>query len=445
MLAANGVTGAGAACIVVGAGPAGLAAAHRLRSHGRAVVVLEAEERVGGRTRSIRHAGSTLNTGAAFLASFYDETLALCRELGVALIEPAIHPSRGRRKRHIVTPRGRLEFGPSDPVAFLRFPAVPLAQKLRVLRTVGRLAVGPELHIAEPATLAARDHESAATWARRTLGDEATDYLIRPAIEPFFYVRAEEVSAAIAQALLRHAIRWRLWTPRDGMSALCEALAASVDVRTGTRATRVSPEGNGLVVETTAGPLRASAVVLAGQTVDMLKLGAPLAPTDRADLAAVDYEANIVVFLGYSRPVDLPVPSLTVGGPGVHALVGLTALRDGGPPGFVAAGTEIVAVLAMGLRSRELMSADDAEVVRAVLADVASLGPRLPAPEWTLLFRRPHATVVPRPGLLRRLARARARTRHGIHLAGDWLAGSSTIEGAVRSGHLAAEAVLRER
>jgi predicted NAD/FAD-dependent oxidoreductase len=98
----------------------------------------------------------------------------------------------------------------------------------------------------------------------------------------------------------------------------------------------------------------------------------------------------------------------------------------------------------MGLRSRELMAAADADVVSAVLADVEALGPRLPAPEWTLLFRRPHATVVPRPGLLRRLAAARGRTRRGIHLAGDWLAGSSTIEGAVRSGLLAAEAVLRE-
>jgi monoamine oxidase len=130
------------------------------------VVVLEAAERVGGRTRSIRHAGSTLNTGAAFLASFYDETLALSCDLGVALIEPAIHPSRGHRKRHMVTAQGRLEFGPSDPVAFLRFPAVPLAQKLRVLRTVLRLAAGPELHIAEPATLAPRDRESATAWAR---------------------------------------------------------------------------------------------------------------------------------------------------------------------------------------------------------------------------------------------------------------------------------------
>jgi oxygen-dependent protoporphyrinogen oxidase len=434
----------GAPCIVVGAGPAGLAAANLLHSRACGVIVLEADARVGGRTRSIRHMGSTLNTGAAFLASFYDETLALCRDLGVAVIEPAIHPSRGRRKRHMVTPQGRLPFGPSDPIAFLRFPAVPMVQKLRVLRTVLRLAAGPKLHIAEPATLAARDGESATAWARRTLGEEATDYLIRPAIEPFFYMQAEDVSAAIAQALLRHAIRWRLCTPRDGMSALCEALAARLDVRTGTRATRVSADGDGFLVDTTAGPLQASAVVLAGQTVDMLPLGAPLAPADAADLAAVDYEASIVVFLGYSHAIDLPVPSLTVGGPGVHALVGLTALRHGGPPGFVAQGTEIVAVLTMGLRSRELMSAADADVVRAVLADVEALGTRLPPPDWTLLFRRPHATVVPRPGLLRRLAAARGRARHGVHLAGDWLAGSSTIEGAVRSGLLAAEAVCRE-
>jgi protoporphyrinogen/coproporphyrinogen III oxidase len=431
-------------CIVVGAGPAGLAAAHRLRSRRQPVVVLEAEDRVGGRTRSVRRAGSTLNTGAAFFASFYHETLGLCRELGVALTDPAIHPSRGHRVRQMVTPHGRVPFGPSDPIALLRFPAVPAAQKLRLLGRVLALALGPDLHIADPATLARRDNESAASWARRTLGDQAYDYLIRPAIEPFFYMRAEEVSAAIAQALLRHAVHWRPCTPRDGMSAFCDALAGGLEVRTGTRATGVSADRSSFVVDTTAGPMTASTIILAGQAGDMLALEAPLAPTDAADLAAIDYEANIVIFLGYDHPLSLPVPSLTVGGPGVHSLVGLTALQRGGPPGFVAQGTEIVAVLTMGLRSRELMDRSDDDVVRAVLGDVEALGTPLPPPAWTLLFRRRHATVVPRPGLLRQLAAASRRARHGIHLAGDWLAGCSTIEGAVRSGLRAAEAVCRE-
>ena len=64
-------------CVIVGAGPAGLAAAHRLASAGIKVTVLEASNAIGGRTRSERVGDFTINTGASFLTTFYDATLAL--------------------------------------------------------------------------------------------------------------------------------------------------------------------------------------------------------------------------------------------------------------------------------------------------------------------------------------------------------------------------------
>ena len=39
-------------CVIVGAGPAGLAAAHRLNAAGVKVTVLEASNAIGGRTRT---------------------------------------------------------------------------------------------------------------------------------------------------------------------------------------------------------------------------------------------------------------------------------------------------------------------------------------------------------------------------------------------------------
>ena len=53
--------------IVIGAGVAGLAAAHTLRGCGRTVVVLEAAGRVGGRARTIQVAGSPFDLGATWL------------------------------------------------------------------------------------------------------------------------------------------------------------------------------------------------------------------------------------------------------------------------------------------------------------------------------------------------------------------------------------------
>src|SRR5262245_3711149 len=68
---------------VVGAGPAGLTAAHRLRQAGHRVEVLEARDVIGGRTHAEHFGpGHHCDTGAGWLASFYNRTLALLDELG---------------------------------------------------------------------------------------------------------------------------------------------------------------------------------------------------------------------------------------------------------------------------------------------------------------------------------------------------------------------------
>ncbi len=53
--------------IVVGAGLAGLTAAHELHKDGQRVVVLEAQSRVGGRIHTIDFAGGHIDLGAAWI------------------------------------------------------------------------------------------------------------------------------------------------------------------------------------------------------------------------------------------------------------------------------------------------------------------------------------------------------------------------------------------
>jgi predicted NAD/FAD-dependent oxidoreductase/geranylgeranyl pyrophosphate synthase len=385
-----------------------------------------------------------LNTGATFFASFYDEVLSLCSELGVPLVRPRIHPSRAGRLREMATPGGRIPFRPSSPAGFLRFPGVPAGQKLRVLAALLRLLPERGLHVADPRSLVHLDGEDAETWARRELGDEATDYLVRPAFEPFFYIEAGRVSAATVRALIRHALDWSAITPAAGMGSFCEAMATRLDVRTSTPVRGIGRTARGWRVEHDGGQLDVDAVILATPAPDALALDAPIAADDARDLASIEYEACTCVFLGYDSPPRLPSPSTTVGGPGRHALVGLTALGAGGTPGLVAAGREVVAILAMGWRSRELHGLADGEVVRELVEDARGLGVELPAPSWSLVFARRRATVVPPPGMLRRVLAFDERPRTGLHFAGDWLAGLSTVEGAVRTGLSAARRVTRE-
>jgi monoamine oxidase len=70
---------------VVGAGLAGLTAARRLRQEGRSVVVLEARDRVGGRTLNHTFAdGTIVELGGQWVGPTQDHVLALADELGLA-------------------------------------------------------------------------------------------------------------------------------------------------------------------------------------------------------------------------------------------------------------------------------------------------------------------------------------------------------------------------
>lgn len=69
--------------VVVGGGLAGLLAARRITEAGRSVYVLEARDRVGGRTASQQVAGVTLDMGGQWVGPTQTAVLELIRELGL--------------------------------------------------------------------------------------------------------------------------------------------------------------------------------------------------------------------------------------------------------------------------------------------------------------------------------------------------------------------------
>jgi monoamine oxidase len=83
--AADAATPTDVDVVVVGAGLAGLTTARRLVAAGRGVVVLEARDRVGGRT--LNHdlgGGDVTEAGGQYVGPTQNHVLALCDELGIA-------------------------------------------------------------------------------------------------------------------------------------------------------------------------------------------------------------------------------------------------------------------------------------------------------------------------------------------------------------------------
>src|SRR5205823_6531884 len=74
--------------IVVGAGLSGLAAARRLVRSGASVAVLEARDRVGGRTYTVNREGTFIDVGGQFIGPTQDRIIALSKAMGVKKFKP---------------------------------------------------------------------------------------------------------------------------------------------------------------------------------------------------------------------------------------------------------------------------------------------------------------------------------------------------------------------
>ncbi len=145
--------------IVVGGGLSGLTAARRLTEQGRKVVLLEARDRVGGRTYHGPIGARSFDLGAQFVGPTQDRVKALAAEFGLQL-KPVF--STGRRIWELRD--DRLEFGPGNP-------PLPIGTLLDLPHVMGRVdAMAARVGAVAPwdaADAALLDGQTAATWAAR--------------------------------------------------------------------------------------------------------------------------------------------------------------------------------------------------------------------------------------------------------------------------------------
>ncbi|MGQ0670245.1 MAG: flavin monoamine oxidase family protein [Actinomycetota bacterium] len=157
---------------VVGAGLAGLTAAHRLATAGASVLVLEARERVGGRTLNEPTGdGTVVELGGRMVGATQDRIYALAAELGIETF-----PSHFEGATIALIGGKRYRYGGEFP----RMNPLALADLAQTMVRLDRLAARVPVERPWEAPRAKElDGQTLETWLRRTARTERARTVLR--------------------------------------------------------------------------------------------------------------------------------------------------------------------------------------------------------------------------------------------------------------------------
>ncbi|GGZ26685.1 FAD-dependent oxidoreductase [Streptomyces nitrosporeus] len=408
--------------VVIGAGIAGLTAAHQLISAGVDTCVLEAAPRVGGRMATDETDGFRLDRTGPLLSSSYPE-LRTAPGLGsLALREFApgvlVH-SQGRRYRSgdVRSARGALRAARSRSGA----PRAPLGgaiEQARLGAWLSRLATTPASRILARPDLPALDALSA-----RGLPPRTVDGFLRPLLAALLSDPVLATSSRCADLVLRSYARGGLCVPEGGASALPELLAAALPA--GTVRTGVHVTGADITSVRTKehGELSCRSLLLA--------TGAGAAAELLPGLRTPDFHP--VTVLHHTAPAPPPTGARLLLDADRSGPVSHTAVMSAVDPSRAPLGRTLITSTVLGPPPPDLD-----RTVRSHLATLYGT----PTHDWELLAATHDPEAAPAmapPHDLRRPVRVLA----GLYVCGDHR-DTSTVQGALHSGRRAAAAILAD-
>jgi oxygen-dependent protoporphyrinogen oxidase len=311
--------------VVIGAGIAGLAAAHRLLQRGARVTVLEASGRVGGKLLPGEIAGARVDLGAESMLARRPEAVALAREVG---LDERLQPPATATAS--IWTRGALRPMPKGHVMGVPGTASALTGVLsdEGLARIERDADLPRTEVGDDVAVGA--------YVAERLGREVVDRLIEPLLGGVYAGDAYRISLRSAVPQLFQAARTHTSLTeavreiqakaaanqqtgpvfmgiQGGVGTLPLAVAESVrarggEIRTGTPVTGLRREGaEGWRVVAGDRVLHADSVVVAVPAPAAAHLLRAEAPEAAAELAGVEYASMALITLAYRR-TDTTLP-----------------------------------------------------------------------------------------------------------------------------------------
>lgn len=429
--------------IVIGAGIAGLTAAHFLARAGMSVRVIEASGRVGGRMTTDAVGGFLIDRGAQFLSSEYGLLLSLTTEFGLRKSIRETSPwsailRKGKlRRMRADNPLHALTSGLLGMSAWLKlgWRSWQLRHPLNTLP------------LNDYSQWSCFDNESVSSWTDREIDSSVTEYLFDPMLHGFYFQEPEESSRALSLALLAFGLRRaRTLTLSGGIGALPEAMASRLDVVLDSPVLTVENGAASVTVTTSTSRMTADYVIVAIPATEAQRIYSGGNEITRR-LVATSYSTSINIAVMTNESFRLPdglrdVYGLLIPRCERQSIVAIgiesNKNRDSVPQG------QLLNIMLSNPCSESMMSTTDDEIIRKVLAEADRFFPDLSTQTaMTRLYRWKNAEPYSHIGRAKDLSHYRATVRplpQRVLLAGDYMSMPFT-EGAAESGKWAAEQI----
>jgi oxygen-dependent protoporphyrinogen oxidase len=433
---------------VVGGGPAGLSAARRLQRAGARVVVFEAEGWLGGRTRTDRLDGFTIDAGAQLFGSMFARVFDLVRDAG---LEDQLVRTSGRDALWRAGRAHEVVYGSVG--SMLASGGLPWRTKMRLGTTyvpfLQRHSDALDLHSPELAAAAGLDRESIAQWGLRVMDADFTEHLVYPQLSAYYGALPEETSAGLYHTLANYGIDVTVHALRDGAGSLCEHLAERVrasggEVRAGRRVSEVEIGVAGVRLSTAEGSEDFAGVVVAVPAPTALEIlrGAPDPLVDW--LRGVRYRPAVTLALLLDRPLGTRYFGLSFAREASRSVVA-ACVEENKVSSMVPAGAGLLVAFARPDVAPGLVEEEPRQILDAMLPDLRRAFPGIDESiTRARVYRWRVGNPVFYPGFLERLGEFRRRELEGggrAAVAGDYQYVSS-VEGAVTAGAAAAERLV---
>jgi monoamine oxidase len=439
--------------VIVGAGLAGLSAGRALLDRQASVVVLEARDRVGGRTLSqLTALGDTVDLGAQWIGPTQDRIAALVKEFGLATLE---QHCTGTKVLHL---------GGKRSTYAKTIPSLPVLALLDLHRTIGRLeTLCRDIPLDDPsraAHAAAWDGITVESWKREHVHTAGARAVLDVAVRAVFACEPADVSFLHFLFYLRSGGGLRRLTEVNGgaqqtrlvggTQEISRRLAALLGERVVLEAPvrAIEQDAEGVRVRSAAGEFRARYAIVAVPPVLAGRIEySPALPATRDQLTQRMPMGSVIKCIAvYERPFwrDEGFSGEALSDEGPIELVFDDSPADGSHGALVG--------FSLGNSARQ-SSAQGAEARRsAVLAAFARFfGPRAANPvqyldqDWSAetWTRGCYAALMP-PGVLRAYGSALRTPVGRVHWAGTETATvwNGYMDGALESGARAAAEVL---